>query len=499
MLCLGTLVASVAAASSPVFQPYQAFSAVPQAAAVAIGDVTGDGRADVVATNGYTGNSTVDFRLWVFAQGASGELTGPVSYSTAGSYVNRIESVAVGDVTGDGRGDVVVGVANVGVQLFPQTTSGALGQPTTYPTSDGRQVRIGRLDGNASLDVAAIGWGTDTVAVLLNDGNGGLSTPVSYTAPHSGYDDLEIGDVTGDGRDDLVVMSGQLYATPNISVLAQVADGGFAAAQSYSVGPSILTNGIGVGDVTGDGRNDVVASYGGNRPSSNLAVFRQTTSGTLAAPASYASYDIPQPVDVADLDRDGRSDVLTVHGGWLAAGVYRGAAGGGLGTEELSPLPYASHYQPHGLAVGDVNGDLAPDAVIADSNNGVVVLYGVLPPPTADLAVAVSASSPSVKPRKPFWFDVGVSNAGPAVSTASLTVQLGGSPTKLAANSSRCALSGTSVTCTFPDLAAGGSATVRISGTAPSRGPITASATVRSSAADPNGTNDQASASIAVR
>ena len=499
MLALGALVSSVAAASSPVFQPYQAFSAVPQAAAVAVGDVTGDGRADVVVTNGYTADPGVDFRLWVFAQGSSGALTDPVSYGTAGAYVNRIESVAVGDVTGDGRRDVVVGVSGVGVQLFPQTVSGTLGSPTTYATPDGRQVRLGRLDGNSTLDVAAIGWGTNTVAVLLNDGAGGLRAPVTYSAPHAGYDDLEVGDVTGDGRDDIVVMSGQTYATPNVSVLAQLAGGGFAAAQSYAVGSSILTHGIGVGDVTGDGRNDVVASYGGNRPASNVAVFAQTALGALAAPVSYPSYDIPQPVDVADLDRDGRADVLTVHGGWLAAGVYRGLAGGGLATEELASLPYASHYQPHGLAVGDVNGDTALDAVIADSNNGLVVLYGIVPPPTGDLAVAVTTSSGAVKPRKPFWFDVVVSNSGPAASNASLTVQVGGGPTKLSVSSSRCALSATSVTCTFPNLAAGGAASVRISGTAPSRGTVTASATVSGSAVDPNAANDQASASIAVR
>jgi hypothetical protein len=67
MLGLAAFVGAVSAASGPVFQPYQAFAAVPDPAAVAIGDVTGDGRSDVVVTNGYTGDAAVDFRLWVFA------------------------------------------------------------------------------------------------------------------------------------------------------------------------------------------------------------------------------------------------------------------------------------------------------------------------------------------------------------------------------------------------------------------------------------------------
>jgi hypothetical protein len=393
---------------------------------------------------------------------------------------------------------VIVGVSGVGVQVFPQTAAGTLGSPTTYATQDGRQVRVGRLDGDASLDVAAIGWGTGTVAVLLNNGAGGLGTPVIYTAPHSGYDDLEVGDVTGDGRDDIVVMSGQLYATPNISLLAQLAGGGFAPAASYSVGSSILTHGIGIGDVTGDGRNDVVASYGGNRPSSNVAVFAQTALGALAAPVSYASYDIPEPVDVADLDQDGRADVLTVHGGWNAAGAYRGGPEGGLATEELSPLPYASHYQPHGLAIGDVNGDSALDAAIADYNNGLVLLLGIVPAPSADLSVSVTASGATAKPRKAFWFDVRVTNSGPDASTASLTVQLAGNPSKLSVNSGSCALSGANVTCTFPALASGGSRSVRVSGAMPAKGAVTASASVSGSVSDPNQQNNQASGSIAV-
>ena len=498
-LVVTVLVSSVAAATSPVFEPYRVFAAVPEADAVAVGDVTGDGRADVVVTNGYTNDAAVDFRLWVFAQASDGTLADPVSYATAGTYGSRLESVAVGDITGDGRGDVVVGVSGVGAQLYPQTATGALGPPTMHPTPDGRQVRLGRLDGNATLDVAAIGWGTGTVAVLLNDGAGGLRAPLVYSAPHGGYDDLELGDVTGDGRDDIVVMSGQTYAIPNLSVLSQLPGGGFGAAQSYSVGQNTLTHGIGVGDVTGDGRKDVVASYGGNSPSSNVAVFAQTAGGTLGPPVSYPSYDIPQPVDVSDLDRDGRADVLTVHGGWLAAGVYRGGAGGTLGSEELSALPYASHYEPHGLAVGDVNGDLAPDAAIADHNHGLVVLYGIVPLPTADLGIAAAPSAPTVKPRKPFWFDVTVSNAGPAASTASVTVQVGGGPTKLSENSSACALAGTTVTCSYAGLAAGSSASVRISGTTPAKGSVTASATVSGSVADPNAANDRASASIAVR
>jgi serine protease AprX len=368
----------------PLFQAYQATSVGSWPEAVAIGDVTGDGRNDVVMTTSFYFDPANDYRLFVFVQRADGTLAPPVSYATASTYTNRAESVAIGDITGDGRKDVVVGISGYGVQVFPQLAAGTLGSPATTATTNSLKIRLGQLDGDARLDVAGVGWGTNTVSVLLNDGNGGLRAPVTYPAQHGGYDDLEVADVTGDGRTDLVVMSGQSFA-PNLSVLPQLAAGGFGPAAEYRVGTNILTHGIGVGDVTGDGRNDVVASYGGNQPSSFVAVFAQTAAGLLAAPVSYASYDIPEPLDVADLDLDGRADVVTLHGGWSAAGVYLQTAAGTLAAEVRFGIPYASHYDPHGLAVGDINSDGAPDVVLADYNHGLVVLRNTASAPPATL------------------------------------------------------------------------------------------------------------------
>src|SRR3954452_9631552 len=103
--------------------------------AVAIGDVTGDGIADVVVTTGYA-NTPLDFRLFVLAGQAGGTLAAPISYATAGTYSDLPETVDIGDVNGDGRQDVVVGLSGLGVQLFPQAADGTLGAPTLVPSAD---------------------------------------------------------------------------------------------------------------------------------------------------------------------------------------------------------------------------------------------------------------------------------------------------------------------------------------------------------------------------
>jgi hypothetical protein len=110
----------------------------------------------------------------------------------------------------------------------------------------------------------------------------------------------------------------------------------------------------------GVGRLDAVLSIGGNRPSSLLNVLKQNALGTFNAPVIYPSYDIPEPVEALDMDHDGRADVVTLHGGWQEAGFYAQRLDGTLTVESRFDLPYASHYNPKGLALGDVSGDSFP-------------------------------------------------------------------------------------------------------------------------------------------
>ena len=141
---------------APFIGPYQAHPVNGWPESVAVGDVTGDGRNDVVMGVSPGGSVGPDAVL-VYAQQADGTLALPVTYPTGYTY-GRPTSVAIGDITGDGRADVVVALDTVGIELFPQLASGALGSPATIATPDNLRLRLGQLNGDGRLDVAALGW-----------------------------------------------------------------------------------------------------------------------------------------------------------------------------------------------------------------------------------------------------------------------------------------------------------------------------------------------------
>ena len=350
--------------------------------AVAIADLNGDGRKDIVmSTSAYS--NTNDNSILIFFQNATGGLNPPVRYAAGASAV----SVAIADFNGDGKLDIAVGKKTAGIRVFWQDSQGGFTNFTDYPTANAYQIVAGDFNHDGRMDIAGIGWNTSVVDIFTQSNNGTLFLSGSYPASYEGYNDIKAADVNGDGLTDLVIMNGQTYSVPNVSILLQT-NGGFSAPITCALSGNQLTTGVGVGDFTGNGTNDIVVVYGGDAPTSKLSVFNQSAGNAFALGVTMDSYDVPEAIAVGDLDMDGRADVVTLHGGWNAGGVYLQQSPGQLSPEQLFTLPYASLYNPQGLALGDVNGDGSPDIVIADYNNGLLVVYNATVPPPPPFRVA---------------------------------------------------------------------------------------------------------------
>ena len=371
------------ASADTLFRPYVQFRVPRGARAIGIGDVTGDGRPDLVAESGPDVFSPAPDSLYVLAGAANGALLAYVAYPVGHSGASPYDgTLAIADLNNDGRLDVVISM-NDAIGVLFQRPDGTLAPEQAFPTANpvfGQVLRLVAADFNHDglTDVACIYWGSWTSDVnLYLQAGGTLMPPLLYSETHGGYDDLEAGDVNGDGWMDLVVLSGQVYAIPAFGVLTQPASGGFNAAAYYWLGLSNTNaHAVGIGDVDGDGRDDIAVVYGGNKPSSGLAVFPQLADGTIGGPRLMASYDLPSAAAVADVNMDGRKDVLVLHTGWLALGTYLQDGVGGLTPEALYPLP-TGYYNVQGIAVGDLNSDGKPDVAVGDAY-GIEVLYNRL-------------------------------------------------------------------------------------------------------------------------
>lgn len=475
------------------FSPYQTIPTPADADSVAIGDVVGDGGNDIVVGLGYEYPSTSAYSIMVLEQLADGTLAPPLVTSYGGGYPGEPRMQLI-DFDRDGTRDIVVG-DRTGVSLLRRDTSATW---TTTRISTAVVVHVlesGDVNGDGAVDLIA--FGNSFAVVLYNDGNGGVGRTESFTAPSSR--DMELGDVNGDGYADLVFAARASDGFAAAAVAYHNGIAGFLAPVFFSTTSDWSAEGVAIGDWNGDGLADVAVGIGANRPNSAIFTFTQDAFGNLQAPVRYASHDIPEPLVATDLDGDSRDDIVTVHAGWNSLGFYLQEQTGIFSPEQRVTLPYASWYGAQGLAIGDYNGDGCKDAAVADYNNGLVLLRGnncfvpPPPPPSADLAAGVQMSSSVAR--------VTVTNAGPdAAQGVSSNVTIRGKKIALRSVDSRCSVTSTGVdlinlACAFGTLANGGtdSADIGISFKPPQAASM--EHRVTSVTEDPNPANNTASAS----
>jgi uncharacterized repeat protein (TIGR01451 family) len=395
----------------PLFKPGVAHATGSVPRAVAIGDINGDGRKDVVVTTTHHADPANDSRVHVFLQAGSGNLLSPATYPVGTDPT----SVDVGDVTGDGRNDVVVANYNGSIGVLAQNAAGTLDPMVSYPTDNDWRVRIGEFNGDGRLDVVSIGWSSWTASVFLQNAGGTLNAPGAPFVDYGGRSDLDVGDVNGDGLTDVVITNGDVDWVDTLSVLLQRPAGGFATPVPYNLGDDRWAFPVAVGDLDGDSRQDVALGYFGDDTAWSFALFLQDAGGTLGAPASSEAPSSLDAIAVGDLNGDGRQDLAFTYPGVYQVGFRLQNADGTLGEEMYPSLPvHASGTGSEGLAIGDVNGDGWPDVVYASFNEGLIVLYHRIP---HDVGVRVAVSPDPVGQGSDVTYRIIVTNEGLELAT----------------------------------------------------------------------------------
>lgn len=356
---------------STLFQQYEIIDIGGEGIATAIGDLNHDTRNDLVVTTWG--------QVKILYQNSDGTLSYPISYS-GGSSPNSLD---IGDLNNDSLNDLVVvdGYNNIGV--FLQNADGTLNPSIKYASlSSPCAVKIGDVNNDKLNDVVVTHGYENYIGVFTQKNDGTLNPMVAYPAINNFWkSDIGIGDFNHDGLQDVVDLNSIYDYNPPITIFFQNQNGTLDEGINYYFG-SFRSYSLAVGDVTRDGWDDIVLSLGGNRPDSWIYVFPQYETSFGDPSYQYMAYDIPEAVRLFDVTGDNRLDMLVLHGGWSALSIYEQNRNGlYTGAYTIFSLPYSSHYYEDGLAVGDINGDAAPDIAIADSNNGLVILkHSPMPP-----------------------------------------------------------------------------------------------------------------------
>src|SRR5439155_426710 len=355
-LTAATLATGTSLSASTMFLEAPVFSSGGYSAnSVAVADVNGDGKLDLLVANFCTATPCGgDGTVGVLLGNGDGTFQPAVTYDSGGQ--NAV-SIAVADVNSDGKPDAVV-------------TDNCV---------------------TSTCDAGAVG-------VLLGNGDGTFQAAVNYTSGGLSPSSVVVGDVNGDGKPDLLVANyysadGNYYSNGTVGVLLGNGDGTFQAAVSYGSGGSGPVS-LAVGDVNGDGKPDLlVANQCSNRNNSNsctglLTVLLGSGDGKFQAAVSYASGGAsPSSIVLADINGDEKPDVLISNQCARLDGDCAGNISVLLGKGDGS-FPAAINYgsggqTPYSVAVADVNGDGKPDVVVAnqcassDCTNGTVgVLFG---------------------------------------------------------------------------------------------------------------------------
>lgn len=230
-------------------------------------------------------------------------------------------AVATADFNGDGHPDVAYARYNqyknsISVQM--NLGDGTMGTRRSYPAvAASNDIAAGDLNGDGRPDLVVVSDGltltNHVVDVYLNTGSGRFthSTVTAGTAPAR----VAVADLNGDGRLDLA-LTNRADGANDVSVLLGSGTGTFGAETRYPVG--VHPEGVAVADVNGDGRPDLaVASYDQVQLQAHLTVLSNDGAGHFPAKLDRTISNGPRdPVIAAgDWNRDGRMDLAVAGGG----------------------------------------------------------------------------------------------------------------------------------------------------------------------------------------
>ena len=389
---------------------------------ICIADIDGDGKPDLVASSALDG--TISIYQNVITNGslnaasfASRRIVLPLLSSSSNSPVD----LAIADVDGDGSLDILATDSDDGmISIFRNIgtnsviTTNSFADRVDIPTDAGvRGLAVQDLNQDGKPDIVVGNNQQNTVSIFENESVPGMIIfgPPVVLAAAAGPTTIVIADMDGDGNPDIVTGNNGLFDSPvaifqNPGIPGDIFTNSFLPRVDFA--GICLADDLAVGDLDGDGKLDIVA--GSHSPGGMISVYRNTssagaiTTNSLQPPVNFAGGGAITSIALADIDGDKKLDIAFSANGTNTFSIYRNlSVPGSFTTNSLAPqVNFPAGTNPDGVALGDLNGDGRPDAVLGNfddntlsvyQNNSTIVAAPLITIQPADLAAAIRSNA----------------------------------------------------------------------------------------------------------
>ncbi|MFN5857624.1 MAG: FG-GAP-like repeat-containing protein, partial [Pseudanabaenaceae cyanobacterium] len=338
------------------FTPAPAVGVGTSPFAVTLGDVNGDGKTDLIASN--FGANTISVRV--------GDGSGGFSGTTNVSVGNNPAWVAGGDVNGDGILDLVAAnFSDSTVSVVLGNGSGGFSAPTNVSVGAGPVfVTLADFNKDGKLDIITTNRDSNNVSLRVGDGSGGFSGTTNFNVGNGPYS-VALADVNGDGNLDMVTTN---INAASVSVLLGNGSGGVLSRTDFTVGFQPIS--VKIADVNGDGKLDLLTANSGSNTVSRLL---GDGTGSFGSRSDITVGSNPFAVVLGDMNGDGKVDLAAANRGSNDISVRLGDGTGNFsGTTNL----YVPGLDgPRSLELKDINSDGSLDIIAANSNSNNVVIW----------------------------------------------------------------------------------------------------------------------------
>jgi uncharacterized protein (DUF2141 family) len=368
---------------------------------VAVGDLNADGKPDIAAAN-------TDTSVGVLLGDGTGKFSTAITYSTGTNgnyYATSPYDIALGDINKDSKLDAVTSNSDGSISVLFGTGNGGFAAASVYQmeaNSQPQNIVLGDINNDGSLDIALADINiSGKILVLLNDTRGRFTTPITYDlGNYTQPTDVALQDVNGDGKLDVLTISGTPFGMNQLAVMLNNGTGSFLPAVTYAIGNTINASYLAVGDVNGDGKLDVVTT---NTDNGTVSVLINNGSGAFPSAVVYSgrlgAADLIGSLALKDVNGDRKLDIAVPN---QSRGIIKILLNDGTGTFTSLPTTFPTESvssHPYSALLADLNADGKADIVTTNyRTNNIGVLLNTSSNPLA-VAPAVNKATVALYPN----------------------------------------------------------------------------------------------------